>query len=108
LIANIKAQSVGEAYFTINVNSGDEILKSEINFNLKHSKFYAELGINAKNQAGLMAYVMGVFKEFNIKIVSAKVQTIKDRTRNLFLIQKSGALDLNYKKIVNLLINKGE
>ena len=55
-----------------------------------------------------MAYVMGVFKEFNIKIVSAKVQTIKDRTRNLFLIQKSGALDLNYKKIVNLLINKGE
>lgn len=85
-----------------------EILKSEINFNLKHSKFYAELGINAKNQAGLMAYVMGVFKEFNIKIVSAKVQTIKDRTRNLFLIQKSGALDLNYKKIVNLLINKGE
>lgn len=66
LIANIKAQSVGEAYFTINVNSGDEILKSEKKLNI-YSPFplsYTERLGSTKDSATLKfpsGYTKGLF-----------------------------------------------
>jgi len=85
-----------------------EILESEISFDLEHSKIYAQLKINAKNQTGFMAYVMSVFEKFDVKIGTARIQTIKNRTRNLFLIQKGENLIENYKEIMNLLIKREE
>ena len=41
-----------------------------------------------------MAYVLGVFKEFDVKIANAKIQTVKNRTRNLLLIEKREGVDL--------------
>lgn len=83
-----------------------QILPSELNFDLEHSKTYAKLNINTKDQRGLMAYVMSVFGKYNIKITSARIQTIKNRTRNLFLIQKSVRLSENYNIILKLLTKK--
>ncbi|WP_233144461.1 HD domain-containing protein [Campylobacter pinnipediorum] len=82
------------------------IYKDEISFDLNHSDEYAKLNINAKDQRGLMAYVMSVFYDMSFKITSAKVQTIKNKTRNLFLISKDDELNANYEKILNLLISE--
>lgn len=85
-----------------------EIAPSEINLDFEHSRLYAQLKINAKDQIGLMAYVMSVFEKFGVEITSAKCQTIKNRTRNLFLIQKGANLDEKYQQIMSKLISKGE
>ena len=77
------------------------ILKDELNFDPNHSQEYAKLGINAKDQRGLMAYVLGVFKEFDVKIANARIQTIKNRTRNLLLIEKQAGV--KFSEILKLL-----
>lgn len=84
-------------------NSNIIITKDEISFDLNHSKEYARLNINAKDQRGLMAHVMGILAKFNAKVTSARIQTIKNRTRNLFLIDKDDSLCYNFEKILNLL-----
>lgn len=82
------------------------INKDEINFELNHSKDYAKLSINAKDQRGLMAYVMGVFDRLSFQITSARIQTVKNRTRNLFLIEKNERLEGKGDEILNLLISE--
>lgn len=82
------------------------ILKEELVFDTNHSKDYAKLSINAKDQRGFMAYVMGVLENLDIKITSARIQTIKNRTRNLFLIEKSQKLYAKESEILNLLISE--
>ena len=82
------------------------INKDEINFELKHSKDYAKLSINAKDQRGLMAYVMSVFDRLHFQVTSARIQTVKNRTRNLFLIEKNKRLESKGEEILNLLISE--
>jgi len=77
------------------------ILKGEIEINCEHSKSYALMHVNTKNQHGLMAYFMSVFDEHGIDIAMAKIQTIKNRTRNLLLIEKTGLLCDNGKDILD-------
>lgn len=106
-ILNLKAKAIQSL-------KSDEILKisrpnitkDEITFELNHSNEYARLNINTRDQRGLMAYVMSVFSKADVKITSAKVQTIKNRTRNLFLIEKSDMLCYNSDKILNLLTSE--
>lgn len=82
------------------------IFENEVNFDKSHSKIYAKININAKDQRGLMAYVLGIFEDFGIKVANARIQTIKNRTRNLFLIQKSENLLDHIDEILNLIITK--
>lgn len=82
------------------------INKDEINFELNHSKDYAKLSINAKDQRGLMAYVMSVFDRLHFQVTSARIQTVKNRTRNLFLIEKNERLESKGEEILNLLISE--
>ncbi|WP_107686883.1 HD domain-containing protein [Campylobacter concisus] len=82
------------------------INKDEINFELNHSKDYAKLSINAKDQRGLMAYVMSVFDRLHFQVTSARIQTVKNRTRNLFLIEKNERLESKGDEILNLLISE--
>ena len=77
------------------------ILKGEIDIDHDHSKSYALIHINTKNQNGLMAYVMSIFDEHGIDIAMAKIQTIKNRTRNLLLIEKTVGLCKNDKNILD-------
>lgn len=77
------------------------ILKNEIDINCEHSKSYALMHVNTKNQHGLMAYLMSVFDEHGIDIAMAKIQTIKNRTRNLLLIEKTAPLCNNGQSILD-------
>ena len=77
------------------------ILKDEIDIDCEHSKSYALMHVNTKNQHGLMAYMMRVFDEHGIDIAMAKIQTIKNRTRNLFLIEKTAPLCNNGQTILD-------
>ena len=84
------------------------ILKNELTFDCDHSNTYAQLSLKAKDQQGLMAYIISIFDEFGLDISSAKIQTIKHRARNLFLIEKQGKLCDNKEKILALLCAKKE
>jgi [protein-PII] uridylyltransferase len=79
------------------------ILKGEINLDCNHSKSLAKITLNAKDQQGLMAYIISLFDEYGIDIASAKIQTIKHRARNLFLIEKDDKVCDNAKKVIELL-----
>jgi [protein-PII] uridylyltransferase len=79
------------------------ILKNEIHLDCAHSKSLAKITLNAKDQLGLMAYIISLFDEYGIDIASAKIQTIKHRARNLFLIEKDDKVCDNAKKVIELL-----
>ena len=66
------------------------IQKKEIVIDCEHSKTYAIMHINAKDQKGLLAYIIGMFDTMGIDIVTAKVHTLKNRVRDMFLIEKNG------------------
>ncbi len=80
------------------------ILPGEIDINFEHSKSYALMHVKTKNQHGLMAYMMSVFDEHGIDIAMAKIQTIKNRTRNLLLIEKTARLCDNGQNILNFFL----
>lgn len=69
------------------------IKKDELKLDLGYSKTYAKLNLNTKDQQGLMAFVMSVFNELNLVLSAAKIQTIRQRTRNTFYLQKTPNLD---------------
>lgn len=77
------------------------IKKGEIEIDCDHSKSFIKMTLNAKNQKGMMAYMMNAFDEQGIAVSSAKIQTIKNRARNLFLIQKRVDLCENKEKILS-------
>lgn len=79
------------------------ILKNEIDLDCEHSMTYAKMSIHTKDQKGLMAYVMSKLDEKGIDIAMAKIQTIKRRTRNLILIEKTLYLCENKNKILGIL-----
>ena len=79
------------------------IEKKDISIDCEHSKTYAIMHINAKDQKGLLAYIIGMFDAMGIDIVTAKVHTLKNRVRDMFLIEKNGNFCHNVDKIVEKL-----
>lgn len=84
------------------------ILRGEIDLDCEHSKSYARMLINTKNQNGLMAFIMSVLDEHGIDIAMAKIQTIKNRTRNLLLIEKTALLCKNEANILDYFYEEGK
>ena len=82
------------------------ITKQEITIDCEHSLTHAELSVNTKNQRGLLAYIMNVFEELNINIVTAKIHSTKYRVRDSFLMEKQNNICNNTDKIYRLLTNK--
>ncbi|MBE0490663.1 MAG: HD domain-containing protein [Sulfurospirillum sp.] len=80
------------------------ILSGEIKLDCDHSKTYAKMTINAKNQKGMMAYMMSIFDTEGIDVANAKIVTIKNRARNLILIEKKIELCKNKQKILEFFI----
>ncbi|MGW8169724.1 MAG: [protein-PII] uridylyltransferase family protein [Sulfurovaceae bacterium] len=78
------------------------ILNSEIDIDCEHSQHYASMYLHTKNQKGLLAYIIDIFDDLGIDIASAKIHTIKNRTRDLFLIEKNG----NFCHNIELIIQK--
>ncbi len=81
-----------------------EIKKEEIDIHCNHSNSYARMTINCQDQKGLIANIITIFDDMGIDIASAKIQTIKNRARNLFLIEKNGLFcdsqDIIVKKLI--------
>jgi len=79
------------------------IKKDEINIDCEHSLTHAELTIHTTNQRGLLAYVMNIFEELNINIVTAKIHSTKYKVRDSFLMEKQNNICNNADEIYKLL-----
>jgi len=82
------------------------ISEKEINLDCEHSNTYARLSIHTKDQSGLLAYVIKTFDDEQIDIATAKLHTIKNRTRDQFLIEKHGNICHNAEKIIDKLVTR--
>ena len=78
------------------------IQKREITIECNHSKEHAKFQLNVLNQKGLLSYVIKIFDHFNVDISSAKIHTKKNKTNDLFLIEKNG----NFCNNTNLIIKE--
>ncbi len=83
-----------------------KMLKSEISINCNHSKTYARMSVHTKDNPALLANIMSTFDDIGIDIASAKIQTIKNRARNLFLIEKNGKFCTNQEEVIKRLTTK--
>ncbi len=83
------------------------IKKSDIHFDFNHSESYAKMLLTTKNQQGLLAFVIEVFDELGIDIATAKVGTIKNVAKDMFLIEKSSGIEKKQKEVIKRLISKG-
>ena len=79
------------------------IKQREISIDCNHSRSYASFKLNTSDQKGLLANIYSIFDDLGIDIASAKIQTIKNRTRNLFLIEKNGKFCKNKERIIKKL-----
>ena len=79
------------------------IHKKEIEIDCEHSQTYAMMRLHTGNQKGLLAYIINMFDEMGIDIVSAKVHTLKNAVRDSFLIEKNGNFCHNTDKIIDKL-----
>ena len=82
------------------------IQKKELEIDCEHSQSYAMMRLHTTNQKGLLAYIIHMFDEMGIDIVSAKIHTIKKRVRDIFLIEKNGNFCHNTDKIIDKLIGE--
>jgi len=82
------------------------VLRKEIDIKCTHSKSYARMSLTTKDSPALLANIMSVFDDIEIDIASAKIQTIKNRARNLFLIEKNGNFCNNQEEVIKRLTNK--
>jgi len=79
------------------------IYPKEIHIDCEHSKSYAVMYLNCEDQKGLLAYVIDIFDSMGIDIVSAKIYTLKNRARDMFLIEKNGNFCHNVETIIDKL-----
>lgn len=79
-----------------------QIQKNELDIDCEHTKTHAIMHLNSLNQKGLLAFVIDMFDEMGIDIVTAKIHTLKNRVRDMFLIEKNG----NFCHNVDLIIDK--
>ncbi len=79
------------------------IQKEELEIDCEHSQSYAMMRLHSTNQKGLLAYIINMFDEMGIDIVSAKIHTLKNSVRDIFLIEKNGNFCHNTDKIIDKL-----
>ena len=79
------------------------IHKEEIEIDCEHSQTYALMRLHTGNKKGLLAYIIHMFDDMGIDIVSAKIHTLKNTVRDSFLIEKNGNFCHNTDKIIDKL-----
>lgn len=77
-----------------------KILKEEIFIDCNHSKENALLKLNCVDQKGILSYIINLFDSLAIDINSAKTHTERNRTNDLFLIEKNGSFCNNTSLII--------
>lgn len=68
------------------------IERKGLTLDCNHSSDYAKMQLVTKNQQGLLAFVIEVFDDFGIDIATAKISTIRQMARDMFLIEKSSGI----------------
>ena len=81
------------------------IKRDDIDIDCKHSQEYALMELNTNDQKGLLAYIMNIFEQLKIDIVSSKIYTHKNRVSDQFLIEKNGNFCDNYEHIIDKLVD---
>ena len=79
-----------------------DIKEDEVEIDCNHSKEYAMMRINCKDQKGILCYTMAIFDNLGIDITSAKIYTQGKKINDLFLIEKNG----NFCNNTNLIIKE--
>jgi [protein-PII] uridylyltransferase len=79
------------------------IKPEEIEIDCEHSHNHGALYLNCLNQRGLLAYVTETFEALGIDIQTAKIHTIKNRAKDMFLIEKNGNFCHNTETIMKKL-----
>ncbi|MDC0932789.1 HD domain-containing protein [Arcobacteraceae bacterium] len=79
------------------------ISRNEIIIDCNHTEELAIMKINTKDQKGLFSYIAKMFDEFGVEINSAKIQSLRGKAKDLFLISKNGHFCDNKNKILDLL-----
>jgi [protein-PII] uridylyltransferase len=79
------------------------IEKEELHIDCEYSKAYAIMQLQCKNQKGLLAYIIHIFDAMGIDIATAKIHTIKNRAKDMFLIEKNGNFCNNTQEIIDKL-----
>ncbi|MDD2399402.1 MAG: HD domain-containing protein [Sulfurovum sp.] len=82
------------------------IKKNEIQIDCSHSQMYGSMYLHCKNQKGLLAYVLDLFDTLHIEIATAKVHSLKNTVRDMFLIEKNGNFCHNIDIIIEKLTKK--
>ncbi|MEE3705542.1 hypothetical protein V2I29_08175 [Campylobacter sp. CX2-8023-23] len=82
------------------------ILPNEVGFDMNYSQNYAKLNINSKDQRGFMIYILSMLSKFQIKLANARIQTIKNRTRNMFLLSMEDGLKDKIDKFLKEIITE--
>ena len=72
----------------------------DIQTDCSHSKEYAMMKLDTKDQSGLLAYLIALFDRLGVDIASAKIYTHKNRVNDLFLIEKNGNFCHNIELII--------
>lgn len=83
-----------------------EIKKQEIQIDCDHSNMYGSMYLHCKNQKGLLAYIIQVFDSLGVDIATAKVHSLKNSVRDMFLIEKNGNFCHNMDIIMSKLTQR--
>jgi len=75
-----------------------KITKEQITIDCDHNTEYALMELKTDDQKGLLAYIMNIFEELKIDIVSSKIYTHKGKVYDIFLIEKNEnfCVNMNY------------
>lgn len=79
------------------------ILTDELSVDYNHSESLIKMNLSAKNQKGLMAFVIEIFDELGIDVSTAKIATLRGRANDLFLIEKEANTRHKMEKALELL-----
>ena len=79
------------------------ILSDEITIDCEHSKTYALMHLDCKDQKGLLEYIIYLFDQMGIDIATAKIHTLKNRVKDMFLIERNGNFCHNVDTIIDKL-----
>ena len=83
-----------------------KIKDEEINIDCDHSLAHAEISVHTANQKGLLSYIMHIFEELNINIITAKIHSSKYKVKDSFLIEKQNEI-CNNSEIIRSMLTKG-
>jgi len=82
------------------------ISKDEIVVECEHTEELALMKIKTKDQQGLFSYIAKTFDDFGVEINSAKIQSLRGKANDLFLISRNGNFCKNKDTIIELLTNQ--